>query len=266
MANNGVKLYGRAFLKGEIHALSGLHVGGATGGLEIGGVDMPVIRDAFGVPYVPGSSLKGKMRSLWEKWNGAPQNRRIGRGVNIHVCQTREDYIACPVCPIYGTEGQTEASAPTRITVRDVPLDTNSLAEATTDLPYAEVKWEVAIDRVTSAAVPRQMARVPSGAIFRQPDGDAAELLAFSFYEAGDVARFGDMLTALQLLEDDYLGGQGSRGSGQVAFRNLTVICKGKDYDHPREIGQGDTLQELLDKKQEMATKLRELLAFDSET
>lgn len=261
MATNGVKLYGRVILQGEIHALTGLHIGGSPAGLQIGGVDMPVIRNVFGVPYIPGSSLKGKMRSLWEKWNGSEQNWNIGKNVNIHICEQADAYKSCPVCPIYGTMGQSGALAPTRLATRDVPLDPASLSKATTDLPYAEVKWEAAIDRVTSAATPRQLERVPAGAIFR--DGGApAELLVFSFYEPQDVARFGDVLTALQLVEDDYLGGQGSRGSGKVAFRALTVICKGGDYDHPTTVAEGGVLQNLLDRKAEITEKLTAALAF----
>ena len=263
-----VKLHGRVILKGEIHVLTGLHIGGSPGALEIGGLDLPVIRDARGFPYIPGSSLKGKMRSLWEKWNNAPQNWPIGKGVKIHVCEKADAYQQCEVCPIYGVPGQLEASAPTRLTARDVPLDPASLEGATTDLPYTEVKWEAAIDRVTSAATPRQIERVPAGAVFRQPKADGKEagpieFLVFSFYEPEDVDRFGDVLTALQLVEDDYLGGQGSRGSGKVAFRHLQLVCKGPDYDHPVALPDGedfDTLQDLLAEKQSVLEKVREVI------
>ena len=263
-----VKLYGRVILKGEIHALTGLHIGGSPGALEIGGLDLPVIRDAQGFPYIPGSSIKGKMRSLWEKWNKASQNWSIGTGVSIHVCEKADAYRRCKVCPIYGVPGQLEASAPTRLTARDVPLDPDSLEGATTDLPYTEVKWEAAIDRVTSAATPRQIERVPAGAVFRQPRADRKEagpieFLVFSFYEPEDVGRFGDVLTALQLVEDDYLGGHGSRGSGKVAFRHLQLVCKGPDYDHPvtlPEEGDFDTLQDLLAEKQAVLERVREVI------
>lgn len=263
-----VKLYGRVILKGEIHALTGLHIGGSPAALEIGGLDLPVIRDAKGFPYIPGSSLKGKMRSLWEKWNNALQNWSIGKGVKIHICEKAKDYNECNVCPIYGVPGQLEASAPTRLTARDVPLDPTSLEGATTDLPYTEVKWEAAIDRVTSAATPRQIERVPAGAVFRQPQADGQpagpiEFLVFSFYEPKDVDRFGDVLTALQLVEDDYLGGHGSRGSGKVAFRHLQVVCKGRDYDNPLVVPEGGdyaTLQDLLAQKEAVLAKVREVI------
>lgn len=216
-----VTLYGRVIIRGDIRALSGLHIGGSAGALAIGGVDMPVIRDPVTQqPYVPGSSLRGKMRSQWEKLTGAPQNTRIGKGVRIHGCEKMQAYLACPVCPIYGVTGDKEAAFPTRLIVRDVKLDPTSLKDAKTDLPYSEVKWEAAIDRVTSAATPRQIERVPAGALFTPME------LVYSLYEEQDAARLGDVFTALQLVEDDYLGGQGSRGSGKVAFEDLTLVCK----------------------------------------
>lgn len=225
-----IKLYGRVILTGEIKAVSGLHIGGSPGALAIGGLDLPVIRDAVTQqPYVPGSSLKGKMRSLWEKLNGSPQNFRIGQDVYIHVCEKEENYKQCPVCRIYGVPGDKESSAPTRLIVRDVPLEPDSLKDAHTELPFSEVKWEAAIDRVTSAATPRQIERVPAGAIFKPME------LVFNIFEAGDRRRFLDVLTAMQLVEDDYLGGQGSRGSGKVTFRELTVTCKrADDYRQPQ--------------------------------
>lgn len=221
METQDIKLYGRIILNGTIEALTGLHIGGSPGALAIGGVDLPVIRNAVDQrPYIPGSSLKGKMRSLWEKATGAKQNTPIGQNVSIHACKNKADYANCQVCQIFGTLGQNDAAFPTRILVRDVPLAADSLQDVRTDMPYTEVKWEAAIDRVTSAATPRQIERVPAGAVFEQMQ------IVFNVYEATDVDRFLNVLTILQLVEDDYLGGQGSRGSGRVAFRNLTLTCR----------------------------------------
>ena len=227
-----VDLYGRIFVRGNIKAITGLHIGGSPATLAIGGVDNPVIRDTLtGRPYIPGSSVRGKMRSLWEKMTGVRQNWPIGKGVKIHVCEKRPDYERCPVCQIYGVPGQLEASFPTRLVVRDAFLSEDSERElrlqAKTDLPYTEVKWEAAIDRVTSAAVPRQMERVPAGAVF-----DGFEMV-FSVYEEDDLERFINVFEAMQLLEDDYLGGQGSRGSGKILFQDLSVSCRARNnYGH----------------------------------
>jgi len=223
-----VELYGRVFIQGNIRVVTGLHIGGSSAGLAIGGVDNPVIRDTqTGRPYVPGSSLRGKMRSLWEKMTGVQQNWAIGKGVRIHVCEHAQDYGSCPVCQIYGVPGQLEASFPTRLIVRDVFMDRESerrlREEAHTDLPYTEVKWEAAIDRVTSAATPRQIERVPADTRFEGLE------MVFSVYETGDRERFVHVLEAMQLLQDDYLGGLGSRGSGKVVFENLSIRVRSRE-------------------------------------
>jgi CRISPR-associated protein Csm3 len=237
MAN--LNLYGRVIITGQIRALSGLHIGGSTTALEIGALDLPVIRNQVnGQPYIPGSSLKGKMRSLSEKLTGAPQNRNIG-GIKIHIAggdardyKSKEEYIRVGqeqyetywVNPVFGVPSEIgfEISGPTRLVVRDIPLQPASLEEARgrLDLPYTEVKWENALDRVTSAAVPRQIERVPAGAVFEPME------LVFSLFEAADAGRLEHVFTALQLVEDDYLGGQGTRGSGKVAFEAITLTAK----------------------------------------
>ena len=225
-----ITLYGRIILNGEIEALTGLHIGGSPGALAIGGVDLPVIRNPIDqAPYIPGSSLKGKMRSLWEKLSGVEQNfyvnRTKGKEVRIHACDNEIDYQKCPFCQIYGTTGDGGASFPTRIVVRDAPLRESSMQNARTDLPYSEIKWEATIDRITSAATPRQIERVPAGAVFERMQ------IVFNIYEEADRERFADVLTALQLVEDDYLGGHGSRGSGRVAFRKLQLEARNRaDY------------------------------------
>jgi len=268
MANSGVDLYGRVFVRGSVEAVTGLHIGGSPTALAIGTVDNPVIRDTLtGRPYIPGSSVRGKMRSLWEKMTGVGQNWPIGRDVRIHVCEKREQYERCPVCQIYGVPGQLEASFPTRLVVRDAFLSDRSEEElreqAKTDLPYTEVKWEAAIDRVTSAAVPRQMERVPAGAVF-----DGFELV-FSVYDRGDLQRFVDVFEAMQLLEDDYLGGQGSRGSGKVRFGNVRLFCRNRN-DYATEVpwdgtpeGSDKGVRDVLAQKQALMAWLESNIRFE---
>jgi CRISPR-associated protein Csm3 len=223
-----VDLYGRIFVRGKIKAITGLHIGGSPTALAIGALDNPVIRDSVtGRPYIPGSSVRGKMRSLWEKMTGRDQNWSIGRDVRIHICGKQPDYDKCPVCQIYGVPGQLDASCPTRLVVRDAFLSNESEKElrlrAKTDQLYTEIKWEAAIDRVTSAAVPRQMERVPAAAVF-----DGYEMV-FSVYHHGDLEHFTNVLEAMQALQDDYLGGQGSRGSGKIEFIDLDIYCRARD-------------------------------------
>ncbi|MCB0165232.1 MAG: type III-A CRISPR-associated RAMP protein Csm3 [Anaerolineae bacterium] len=229
---SSIKLVGRIFLEFDIKTLSGLHIGGSDEGISIGGVDKTVIRNSLtNEPYVPGSSLRGKIRSLMEKYTGAEQNNRVGQAT-IHTCTEKSAYQTCNVCQIFGVPGEKEFSTPTRLIVRDVNMQKESVKkfrELRTDLPFTEVKTEVAIDRVTSAASPRQMERVPAGAIFGPAE------MVYSLYDGTDcdsrqdLARFKEVITGLQLLEDDYLGGLGSRGSGKVKLENIKVTVRSSD-------------------------------------
>jgi len=186
-----IQLTGRIFLTFDIKTKSGLHIGGSDEGISIGGVDKTVIRDTItNQPYIPGSSLRGKIRSLTEKYLGLEQNNKIGR-IYIHTCganartdaekaQAKKDYQACAVCQIYGVPGEMDFSTPTRLIARDTQMsddDVKKLQKLRTDLPFTEVKTEVAIDRVTSAASPRQMERVPAGVVFGPAE------MVYSLYE-----------------------------------------------------------------------------------
>lgn len=252
--DNTIQLKGRVFLTFDIEAVTGLHIGGSDTGIEIGGVDKTVIRNPLdNRPYIPGSSLKGKMRSLLEKYKGLKQNQRIGQGY-IHSCGAEykgdefkdkgfQEYQSCDVCQVFGVPGERDFSSPTRLVVRDVHMDDESVKKledsGRTDLPYTEVKTEVSIDRVTSAANPRQMERVPAGTIFSRAE------LVYSLFEGSgcqatkDVERLSTVVEGMQLLEDDYLGGLGTRGSGKVKFQKIKVLFRsGEDYlAEPKPLG-----------------------------
>ncbi len=257
MASETVNLYGRVFIRGDIRTLTGLHIGGAQTGLAIGGVDNVVIRDPItSRPYIPGSSLKGKMRSLGEKLTGAPQNQRIGQDVRVHIAKNEEQYRRFWVNPIFGVPAEGWIAAPTRLVVRDVALSgasAEALEKSSQADLYTEIKWEAAIDRVTSAATPRQMERVPAGVVFSPFE------MVYSIYEIpGDLDLFDHVLECMQLLEDDYLGGQGTRGSGKVRFEAVRVTARTSGgYDQEIEWATAGSVQELLDYR----ANLREWLA-----
>lgn len=266
-----VHLMGRIIITGELETLTGLHIGGSPGALAIGNVDMPVIRNLInGQPYIPGSSLKGKLRSLSEKYTNAPQNTPIHKGredgsgkVQIHTAQSAEEYRQYWVNPVFGVTGDAGewTNAPNRLVVRDIALQKESakdLREARTDMPYTEVKWEAAIDRVTSAATPRQVERVPAGAVFGPLE------LIFSLYQAEDVTLLGSFLTSLQFLEDDYLGGQGSRGSGKVVFRDLVIrLRSGAEYQAVEDARFAHrNLADLLSQKTELLDWVRNTIGL----
>lgn len=257
------KLYGRVFLETDIVARTGLHIGGSSEGLEIGGLDNAIIRNPMNqYPYIPGSSLKGKMRSLTEKVQGLKQNKPIGQ-VFIHACEKSADYQKCAVCQVFGVSASEEQRfGPTRLVVRDVELSQDSaqkLIAANTDLLYAELKTEVAIDRVTSAAVPRTLERVPAGAVF------AGSELVFSLFDPKDVEHFKIVLDALQLVEDDYLGGSGSRGSGKVGFTQIKLYARNADdyaekKDYPKVF---NSIQEALKEFESIKAWIERSLKFN---
>lgn len=221
-----IKLHGRVFITMLVETKTGLHIGGSTSGMEIGGIDNAIIRDPLTqYPYIPGSSLRGKMRSQLEKLLGLPQNNPVGQ-VKIHTCKNPDTYEhsrfggKCPVCRIFGVPGEDKVAGQTLLLVRDARLTEASakqLNAAHTDFAYSELKTEVTIDRVTSAATPRQIERVPAGSEFGPVE------LVFNIFEKADINLLKYVIDGLQLIEDDYLGGYGSRGSGKVAFKNIEI-------------------------------------------
>src|SRR3981189_2018706 len=219
-----LKLIGKLILEGALHCETGLHIGAGKGSLEIGGSDNPVVKDAFGRPYVPGSSLRGKIRSLLEQSSGlaVPNelvylSRRKGQEVRIHQSDRPDD----EVCLLFGrnpgrmerVEGEaveTRQASPARLAVYDAPLDPESITpqmRENLDDEVTEVKSENAIDRITSQANPRTLERVPAGARFQVR-------MVLDVLCEEDKALAARLLEGLRLLEDDALGGGGSRGSG----------------------------------------------------
>lgn len=248
-----IKLKGRVIFQFEIKAETGLHIGGSDAGIEIGGVNKIVLRNPWNnQPYIPGSSLKGKMRSLLEKYHEKKLNQDIG-GARIHSCgaeykdkklletKGKEDYEKCDLCQVFGLPGERPFATPTRLVVRDTRLSDDSkgiLETKNTDLPYTEVKTEVSIDRVTSEANPRTIERVPAGVVFGDEE-HPAEIVYSLYHGEGcdynkDIARLKTIIEGLALLEDDYLGGSGSRGSGKVKIQKISVFLR-TDYSQAAE-------------------------------
>ncbi len=192
----------------SITLITGLHIGGNGENVEIGGIDNPVVKLASkgDAPYIPGSSLKGKMRCLLEQAAGAPM---VGLDAKVN------NLFGITESRINNTENQ-----PSKLIVRDAMLSDDSkkmlLDCDNLDMPYTENKFENVIDRVKGIAQhPRQTERVPAGAEFNAEfiinvwdDDDELELMAL--FEKG-----------IRLLENDYLGGSGSRGYGQIKFGEM---------------------------------------------
>ncbi|MBI5292446.1 MAG: type III-A CRISPR-associated RAMP protein Csm3 [Chloroflexi bacterium] len=229
---DNIKLHGRIFITADIEVVTGLIIGGNDTGLEIGGVDKVVIRNPLNKqPYIPGSSLRGKMRSLLEKKLGREQNHPIGQNVRIHSVHKKGDPYT-EICHIFGVAGEF-AEHPALLIARDVALDKDSveaLAKIKSNLQFTEIKTEVAIDRVTSQATPRTLERVPAGAVFSPAEW------VFSVYDESHFDHLKTVIEGLEMLEDDYLGGGGSRGSGKIKFKNVKVSAKSSsDYGNPQD-------------------------------
>lgn len=256
---DSIKLYARVIITGKIVARTGLHIGGSGGSFSIGGNDNPVIVNPMnGQPYIPGSSLRGKMRSLTEKYMGVMLTSHAN--VTMHTAKTAEEYEKSPIANIYGVSAE-DFNLPTRLIVRDVALSPDSvekLKKARTDLPFTEVKTEVSIDRITSQANPRSIERVPAGAEFGPME------LVYSLYQPQDADWFAVLVDGMALLEDDYLGGSGSRGSGKISFEEIVITVKATlnpdDYRKPYELLRAESVQELQDKLPQIIADLHKVL------
>ncbi len=223
------KFYGKVILRGKIKAVTGLHIGAQREVSEIGGIDNPVIKDPVtGLPYIPGSSLKGRLRSLLEiaKHTEDPAkyefNKPIGKYVRIHVCPKYEDAVNCEVCRLFGASG--ESNFPSRLIVRDAKLIKEWIEKWEKGELLTETKTEVSIDRVTSAANPRQNERVPAGVEF-----DLEIIYNIEDKETW-TTDLKNLISAMKMLEDTYLGGSGSRGYGKVKFNIENAIFRSRKF------------------------------------
>ena len=212
-----------------VNLVTGLHIGAGDSAIEIGGIDNQIIKDKDGYPYIPGSSLKGKLRSLIELYAEGKEFESVNIGTDggpHEFC----DNTKCLICRAFGIakikdkekfQTVAEKIGPTRLIFRDLMLSDKAVFSAVKEKggnPIEE-KTEVSIDRNTGTGFnPRPLERMPAGSIFT---GE----VVFRVFDTGDDGgnRDYEIIKTLfegglfkKLLEADYLGGQGSRGSGQV--------------------------------------------------
>lgn len=209
-----MNLLGYKTIEGKIKVITGLHIGGSSDTIEIGGMDNPVIRNPLtNEPYIPGSSLKGKMRSLME-W----KTNNIDPKGEVHKCDNEK----CIVCRLFGTTEKDFKAGPTRVIVRDAEL-----TQEWRDKIYqegkllVEEKHENVLNRITAEAVPRPVERVSAGVEF------AFEITyrLFDINDEGktDIDYFKYVLDAMRYVQSDALGGCGSRGCGKIEFKDITI-------------------------------------------
>ncbi len=211
-----MKLIGKIFITGQIELVTGLHIGGSKTALDIGGIDLNVIKTSEGVPFIPGSTLKGKLRSQLAKEAGSESVDNDS--------ETIKELFGDPPTAKNGQKGKI-----TRLLVRDsfinpdskIKLENREGEFSGLELDYTETKWENTIDRKSGTAQhPRQLERVPAGTIFD------FELVYNEFDDNQTEIHITEIKKAMRLLEDDYIGGSGSRGYGKVKFNSVKFEMK----------------------------------------
>jgi len=201
-------------ITGTIKVITGLRIGGSAESLEIGGMDNPVVKNPMtDEPYIPGSSIKGKMRFILEWKEGKVTNGKV------HECDKSD----CPICRIFGTSAKERAinKGPTRLIVRDAEMTDYSKNLKNEGKQVTEDKVENTIDRITAKATPRHMERVLPGYEF------GLEMI-YKVYNMNDNGKtdeelFNKVLYSMKYLEEDALGGAGSRGCGKIKFENIKI-------------------------------------------
>lgn len=197
-------MFAKVEITGTLEVMTGLHIGGSSAFSAIGAVDAPVIRDVrSGNPMIPGSSLKGKMRSL------------LAKAYNTEIAKTPDDDCEA-LTSLFGCarKGNVHTS---RILFSDMVMSNWEELKKYGITSKTEVKFENTIKRTTAVANPRQIERVIRGSEFPMS----------LVYEVQDeetmIKDFKILKEGFRLLEYDYLGGHGSRGYGKVKFNDLAV-------------------------------------------
>ena len=195
-------MYAKIEITGIIEVVTGLHIGGSSAFSAIGAVDSPVIKDMQTQhPMIPGSSLKGKMRTL------------LAKQYNSVVAETPDDDAECLVS-LFGSAKKGQIK-PSKVLFSDMVMcNWDALKEKGLTNP-TEIKFENSIKRTTAVANPRQIERVVRGAKF------PLNIIYEGTEEEGMIRDFSSLRDGFRLLQYDYLGGSGSRGYGKVKFKDL---------------------------------------------
>ena len=211
---------GKVIIEGKIEVLTGLHIGTSGDFSAIGAVDNIVIRDTVtNKPMIPGSSLKGKMRYLLA---------RTKYNTSIELKNIKEEHES-----IKRLFGSSDPIVVSRLQFQDILLSDKSIEEfkeVEFDLPYTEIKYENTINRTTGIANPRQLERVPAGAEFDFK-------IIYNIEKIEDLKEdMENILLMIDVLEDDYLGGHGTRGYGRIKFKDFSIDIKTYTEENAQEI------------------------------
>ena len=259
MESKNLKFLGNVLVAYRLRLLTGLHIGGMKSSFEIGSLDNPVIKLPEGIdfsfksffndgedgkekeikvkggtPFIPGSSIKGKLRSLLE-WKYSTGIRKEKNSWKITVDGENGKKIK----KLFGITPQEGEGNPEEIfPIRGRFFDLYPVSE----IGETEIKAENTIDRLTAKANPRFMERVPAGTVFEG-------LIVIKLFSEDDVKLLSILKEGFKLLEDDYLGGSGSRGYGRVKLEKVRIIFRPKEYyegnENKDEVLSETTLTEL---------------------
>lgn len=201
-------LKGKLIIKAKLRLVTGMHIGASSDFAPIGAVDSTFIRDPFTKqPIIPGSSQKGKLRTLLA--------RARQKGYILNSLRDDDEVVK----RLFGSAEKNEAR-PARLQFYDIFMTPESLVQVEsmgTDTYIGEIKFENTISRLTAVANPRQIERVPAGSEFDFK-------LVYNIEKIEDVDKDMETLAeAFSLLQIDYLGGHGSRGYGRVAFHDFSI-------------------------------------------
>lgn len=232
----------------RLRILTGLHIGGSDDTMQIGGIDSAVIKreifanvdgtinyDGTGrkitEPYIPGSSLKGKVRSLLEHSFGLIRAQKLklgdraGKPIDSNFAKSLDENLqkkANLIITLFGESAGSGDKSNTKITrtiFRDTFLTKESRKLYLEDkIKLSEEKAENTINRVSVIANPRFMERVPSGVEFD------FEVILRDFEEDNKLPLSKTIELGLLLLQNDALGGGGSRGNGKIEFEKFQDI------------------------------------------
>lgn len=209
-------MYGKILIEGKLEVVTGLHIGGSSSFAAIGAVGSPVVRNSRdNQPMIPGSSLKGKMRSLLAR----QRNQKISGNMD-------EDEEG--ILRLFGSAKNGNVRVG-RLIFSDLFIAEQDSLESP-----VEVKFENSINRLTAVANPRQLERVIPGTQFNlkllyelKDTTDREKEKHAEYYQGAEeewiLKDFESLIDGLKLLELDYLGGSGTRGYGQVRFCNLSA-------------------------------------------
>ncbi|ACN98987.1 crispr-associated ramp protein, Csm3 family [Sulfurihydrogenibium azorense Az-Fu1] len=245
-------------IKATLKCITGLHIGGSKESFEIGGIDNPVIKTSIsiqlpdreikeGMPYIPGSSLKGKIRSLLEWKEGLVKPKRNSEGkIEGEVSDITSNGNLSNVSIIFGVRDskirEATVAGPVRVKFADIYPTKETIEKWENELGpgiYTEVKTENAIDRITSSANPRRQERVPAGSEFKVE-------ITYEKFDKQDEDRLRIVFEGMKLLEDNYLGGGGSRGNGRVKFENIEILYKDFYQGTAEKIGNFQSIDDVL--------------------